>query len=105
MWLHIPVETRGQRTDAEAGAMTYDGGLLGQLTEFCERFSIPYLGVNVTELKRHILGEGNAPGSDYVWKMNTLGFSAKFQDEAVALALLKFCFERLLDRQRFSLHS
>ncbi|MCC8467770.1 MAG: hypothetical protein LN589_03630 [Rickettsia endosymbiont of Eriopis connexa] len=35
------------------------GGFLATLTAFCEHHQIPYLGVTVGTIKKHITGKGN----------------------------------------------
>jgi Holliday junction resolvasome RuvABC endonuclease subunit len=64
------------------------GGLLGQLSSWCEQHSIPYAGVPVGTIKRAIAGKGNASKDEVIAAVRRLGYTPKDDNEADALALL-----------------
>lgn len=64
------------------------GGLLGQLTAWCEEHSIPYSGVGVGTIKKSATGKGNASKQDVIEAMIARGHSPQDDNEADALALL-----------------
>jgi hypothetical protein len=64
------------------------GGLLSTLTAWCERRRIPYQGVPVGTIKRHITGRGNASKDEVIAAVRALGFNPADDNEADALAIL-----------------
>lgn len=66
------------------------GGFLGTLTAWCEHHHIPYSGVPVATIKKHLTGKGNADKAAMVAAIEALGFHPADDNEADALALL-FC--------------
>ncbi len=64
------------------------GGLLGQLSAWCEQRQIPYAGVPVGTIKRFITGKGNASKDDVVAAVHALGHRPHDDNEADAIALL-----------------
>ncbi len=66
------------------------GGFLGTLTAWCEGQSIPYAGVPVATIKKHATGKGNADKAAMVAAMQALGFTPADDNEADALALLRW---------------
>jgi len=64
------------------------GGLMATLTSWCEHHQIPYEGVPVGTIKRHISGKGNASKDDVIKAVCELGFAVSDDNEADALALL-----------------
>lgn len=64
------------------------GGFLGQLSCFCEHHRIPYQGVPVGTIKRHITGRGNASKAEVIAAIRSLGHCPVDDNEADALALL-----------------
>src|SRR3954447_2860174 len=64
------------------------GGLLATLTSWCEQCSIPYQGVPVGTIKRHITGKGNADKPAVIAAIRARGFSPIDDNEADALAIL-----------------
>lgn len=64
------------------------GGFLGQLGSFCEHHQIPYQGVPVGTIKRHITGKGNASKEAVIAAIRDLGHLPVDDNEADALALL-----------------
>jgi crossover junction endodeoxyribonuclease RuvC len=70
-----------------AAAHTY-GGFLAHLTAWAEANKIPYRGVPVATIKRHITGKGNADKQAVIAAVRALGFDPADDNEADALALL-----------------
>ena len=64
------------------------GGYLAHLTAWAEANRIPYQGVPVGTIKRHIAGKGNADKAAVIAAVKALGFSPADDNEADALALL-----------------
>ncbi len=64
------------------------GGYLAHLTAWAEANRIPYQGVPVGTIKRHIAGKGNADKQAVIAAVRKLGFSPADDNEADALALL-----------------
>ncbi len=66
------------------------GGFLGTLTAWCEHYQIPYSGVPVGTIKKHITGRGNAKKGEVMTAVRRLGFQVDDDNEADALALLDY---------------
>ena len=66
------------------------GGFLGHLTAWCEEKEIPYLGVAVGTIKKHITGKGNASKQHVIAAVSAKGFNPVDDNEADAIALLDF---------------
>jgi Holliday junction resolvasome RuvABC endonuclease subunit len=64
------------------------GGYLAHLTAWAEMFKIPYRGVPVGTIKRHVTGRGNADKDAVIAAVRALGFDPLDDNEADALALL-----------------
>jgi hypothetical protein len=64
------------------------GGYLAHLTAWAEMFKIPYRGVPVATIKRHVTGKGNADKDAVIAAVRALGFDPADDNEADALALL-----------------
>lgn len=67
------------------------GGLLAMLTAWCESESIPYEGIPVGTIKKHVTGKGNASKAEVIKAINDLGVVDKKvtdDNEADALAIL-----------------
>ena len=64
------------------------GGYLAHLTAWAEANRIPYQGVPVCTIKRHIAGKGNADKQAVIDAVRKLGFGPADDNEADALALL-----------------
>lgn len=84
------------RRHAGTDAAHVYGGLMGQLTAWCEAptnggAAIPYEGVPVGTIKRHVTGKGNAGKSAVIAAVEALGYAPADDNEAdaIALALLK----------------
>jgi Holliday junction resolvasome RuvABC endonuclease subunit len=69
------------------------GGFLGQLTAWCEHRAIPYQGVPVGTLKKHVTGKGNADKAAMIAAMQEKRFRPVDDNEADALALLLWAME------------
>ena len=70
------------------------GGFKAILTTFCEVNGIPYQGVPVGTIKKHITGKGNADKLAVIKAVQALGFNPKDDNEADALALLSFAMKQ-----------
>ena len=66
------------------------GGFLATLTAWCEHHQIPYQGVPVGTIKKHATGKGNASKDDVLSAMRALGHAPTDDNEADALALLRW---------------
>jgi Holliday junction resolvasome RuvABC endonuclease subunit len=66
------------------------GGFLATLTAWCEHHQIPYQGVPVGTIKKHATGKGNAGKSAVMDAVRALGYAPADDNEADALALLRF---------------
>jgi len=64
------------------------GGYLAVVTAWCEHHQIPYEGVPVGTIKRHVTGKGNANKAAMIAAVERLGFKPADDNEADALALL-----------------
>jgi hypothetical protein len=70
------------------------GGFMSHLTSFAERHAIPYEGVPVGTIKKHATGKGNANKLMIITAMQALGHNPVDDNEADALALLRWAIER-----------
>lgn len=66
------------------------GGFLAHLSAWCEDKGLPYLGVPVGTIKKHITGKGNAGKQSVISAVRAKGFAPADDNEADALALLDF---------------
>jgi Holliday junction resolvasome RuvABC endonuclease subunit len=64
------------------------GGFLAHLSAWAEMNKIPYEGVPVGTIKRHITGKGNATKEEVIAAVRAKGFSPVDDNDADALALL-----------------
>ena len=64
------------------------GGFLAHLSAWCEDNKIPYLGIPVGTIKKHLTGKGNANKQAMINAVKDLGFNPIDDNEADALALL-----------------
>jgi hypothetical protein len=69
------------------------GGYLAHLTAWAEMNRIPYRGVPVGTIKRHVTGRGNADKEAVIAAVRALGFDPVDDNEADALALLDWALE------------
>jgi|ERR1700760_4232250 len=70
------------------------GGFMAQLTSWCEKNCIPYQGVPVKTIKKHITGKGNANKQMVLDAVKSRGYDVSNDNEADALALLIYVKER-----------
>jgi crossover junction endodeoxyribonuclease RuvC len=76
------------------------GGYLAHLTAWAEANRIPYQGVPVGTIKRHVTGKGNADKTAVIAAVRSLGFSPVDDNEADALALLHWAIAQGLGEPR-----
>jgi Holliday junction resolvasome RuvABC endonuclease subunit len=76
------------RSHAGTDASHIYGGFLATLSSWCEQRSIPYEGVPVGTIKRHVTGKGNADKDAVIAAIRARGFSPEDDNEADALAIL-----------------
>jgi Holliday junction resolvasome RuvABC endonuclease subunit len=69
------------------------GGLLGQLTAWCEEHGVAYQGVPVGTIKAFATGRGNADKAAVVAAIQARGFSPVDDNEADAIAILLWAIE------------
>jgi hypothetical protein len=69
------------------------GGFLAHLTAWAEARQIPYAGVPVGTIKRHVTGRGNADKDAVIAAVRALGFDPADDNEADALALLDWALK------------
>ena len=81
------------RRHAGTSASQIYGGWLAILTAWCEHHSIPYQGVPVGTIKRHVTGRGNADKAAVIAAVRARGFSPADDNEADAIALLLWAIE------------
>lgn len=104
-WLDEMLAISGPRNDLSAVCAVYFeevrrhlgvdaahayGGFLATLTSWCEHQKIPYQGVPVGTIKRHVTGKGNAGKSEMVDAMKSRGYVVADDNEADALAVLEW---------------
>lgn len=66
------------------------GGFVAHLTAWCEHHGIPYSGIPVGTIKKHITGRGNADKQSVIAAVKNKGFAPVDDNEADSLALLDF---------------
>jgi Holliday junction resolvasome RuvABC endonuclease subunit len=76
------------RSHAGTDAAHAYGGFLAILTAWCEQQCVPYHGVPVGTIKRHVTGKGNAGKPEVIAAVRALGFKPGDDNEADALAIL-----------------
>lgn len=69
------------------------GAFLGHLTAWAEAREIPYAGVPVGTIKRHVTGRGNADKAAVIAAVRRLGFNPADDNEADALAILDWALK------------
>ena len=85
----IAFEEVKQRAASVAAGHMY-GGFMATLTAWCEERSVPYEGVPVQTIKKHVTGKGNASKDDVIKAMRSKGHAVRDDNEADALALLYY---------------
>ena len=81
------------RRHAGTDAAHIYGGFLGALTAWCEEHDIPYQGVPVGTIKRHVTGKGNANKAAVIAAIRARGFDPADDNEADAIAILLWAME------------
>lgn len=81
------------RRHAGTDAAHVYGGLLGQLTAWCEEQGVPYAGVPVGTIKKHATGKGNAGKAAMIEAARAAGYEPEDDNEADAIALFRFWCE------------
>jgi Holliday junction resolvasome RuvABC endonuclease subunit len=76
------------RRHASTDAAHAYGGFLATLTAWCEHHGVPYQGVPVGTIKKHVTGKGNASKDEMMVAMRARGYQPADDNEADALALL-----------------
>lgn len=69
------------------------GGLLATLTAWAETAGVPYQGVPVGTIKRHVAAKGNADKAAVMAAVRAHGFSPADDNEADAIAILLWVIE------------
>ncbi len=70
------------------------GGWLATLTLWAEHHQIPYQGVPVGTIKKHMTGRGNAKKAEMVHAVRQMGYQPQDDNEADALAILHWALKR-----------
>lgn len=70
------------------------GGLMATLTAWCEEYTIPYSGIGVGVIKKHITGKGNANKEAVITAIKAKGFEPADDNEADALAILDLVLKK-----------
>ena len=81
------------RRHAGTSAAQIYGGFLAHVAAWCEHHGIPYQGVPVGTIKRHVTGKGNAPKQAVIEAVRAYGFAPVDDNEADAIALLLWALE------------
>jgi hypothetical protein len=81
------------RAHAGTDAAHVFGGFLATLTAWGELRGVPYQGVPVGTIKRHVTGHGNAPKQAMIAAARARGFSPADDNEADAIAILLWALE------------
>ena len=69
------------------------GGFLAHLSAWCEQYSLPYQGVPVGTIKRHITGKGNADKQAVIAAVHARGHTPADDNEADAIAILLWAID------------
>jgi Holliday junction resolvasome RuvABC endonuclease subunit len=81
------------RRHAGTDAAHIYGGFLASLTAWCEQNRIPYEGVPVGTIKRHVSGKGNADKAAVISAVRSRGFNPADDNEADAIAILLWAID------------
>ena len=76
------------RRHAGTDAAHIYGGFLAHLSAWCEMHRLPYQGVPVGAIKRHVAGKGNADKQAVIEGVKARGFNPSDDNEADAVAIL-----------------
>ena len=81
------------RRHAGTDAAHIYGGFLAHLAAWCEQKRIPYQGVPVGAIKRHVTGKGNADKRTVIAAIEARGFAPADDNEADAIAVLLWAID------------
>ena len=81
------------RRHAGTDAAHVYGGFLAHLTAWCEMGHIPYQGVPVGVIKRHVTGKGNAGKEAIIAAVTAKGHRPTDDNEADAIAILLWAID------------
>ncbi|CAA6603853.1 conserved hypothetical protein [Rhodospirillaceae bacterium LM-1] len=81
------------RRHAGTDAAHIYGGFLAHLSSWCEQKHLPYQGVPVATIKRHVTGKGNADKQAVIAGVKARGFVPSDDNEADAIAILLWAAE------------
>ena len=81
------------RRHAGTDAAHVYGGLMATLTAWAEQHGVPYQGVPVGTIKRHVTAKGNAGKEAVLAAVRARGFSPAGDNEADAIAILLWAME------------
>lgn len=70
------------------------GGFMATLTSWCEDYKIPYQGIPVGVIKKHITGKGNASKQMVIEAVRAFGHDVVDDNEADAIAMLLYIKEK-----------
>lgn len=80
------------RRHAGTDAAHVYGGFLSHLAAFGDEYEIPYAGVPVGTIKKHITGKGNANKKLVLEAVRALGYNPKDDNESDAIALYEWAY-------------
>ena len=81
------------RRHAGTDAAHIYGGFLAHLSAWCEQHRLPYQGVPVGVIKRHVTGKGNADKQAVIAAVRHLGYRPTDDNEADAIAILLWAID------------
>ena len=81
------------RRHAGTDAAHIYGGFLAHLAAWCEQKGLPYQGVPVGAIKRHVTGKGNADKQAVIAAVTDRGFNPTDDNKADAIAILLWATE------------
>lgn len=81
------------RRHAGTDAAHIYGGFLAHLAAWCEQKRIPYQGVPVGTVKRHVTGKGNATKEAVIAAVKARGYAPADDNEADAIAILLWALD------------
>jgi crossover junction endodeoxyribonuclease RuvC len=82
------------RNHAGIDAAHMYGGYMATLQTWAIKRDIPYEGVPVGTIKKHLTGKGNASKEDMIAAVTLLGFAPKDDNQADALALCLYALKK-----------
>ena len=85
------------RRHAGTSAAQIYGGFLAHVSAWCEHHSIPYQGVPVGTIKRHVHRQGQRVEDAVIAAVRARGFAPADDNEADAIALLLWAIESRVD--------